>query len=338
MTTVGGDDCVLGRTQLKLRTSDGFGQSESYFRKITSADPRYPDASAGLAATYAVGGTYGWVPQTLTPQEQYKEAVRLAEEAVATAPSLVEAKATLAYVQTGTRQWTEAEANFQQALALGASQGLTPLEMAQTHHWYSIFLIQQRRFDEAKVQSQAAADGDPDWIPARIQRAAVCALSLNPDDITEAIADLDSIATATNSALAYRFLGQIHTHLEDFPEAQANLDKAETLGHLAPGDPDLLEDRGYLLAKKGDTSGAMTIIGTLTSQRGTKPNIANNIATVYAGLGDATNARTWLQNAIADKDSHLGYMNVDPKWDNVRDHPTVQPTFTDMMTSPVTWP
>jgi Flp pilus assembly protein TadD len=338
MTTVGGDDCVLGRTQLKLRTIDGFGQSETYFRKIQSNDPRYPDATAGLAATYAVGGTYGWAPPTLSPEDQYKEAVRLAEEAVAAAPSLVEAKATLAYIQTGTRQWTEAETNFQQALALGASQGLTPLDMAQTHHWYSIFLIQQRRFDEAKVHSQAAVAGDPDWVPARIQQAAVCALSLNPDDITDAIAELESIATATNSALAYRFLGQIHTHLEDFPEAETNLGKAETLGHLAPDDPDLLEDRGYLLAKKGDTSGALTIIGTLTAQRGTRPNIANNIATIYAGLGDATKVHTWLQNAIADKDSHLGYMNVDPKWDNVRDHPTVQPTFTDMMTSPVTWP
>lgn len=338
MTTVGGDDCALGRTQLKLRTSDGFGQSEAYFRKIATEDPRYPDASAGLAETYAVGGTYGWVPQSLAPQAQYQEAARLAEQAAAAAPALVEAVATLAYVQTGRRQWTEAEASFTRALALGASQTLTPAQMAQTHHWYSIFLIQQRRFDEAKVHSQAAVDGDPNWVPARIQRAAVCALSLNPDDITEAIADLESIATATNSAVAYRFLGQIHTHLEDFPEAQANLDKAETLGHLAPDDPDLLEDRGYLLAKKGDTSGALAVIGMLTPKRATKPNIANNIATIYAGLGDVTEARTWLAHALADKDSHLGYMNVDPKWDNVRDHPVVQPTFTDMMTSPVTWP
>ena len=338
MTTVGGDDCVLGRSQLKLRTTDGFGQSEAYFRKIPSNDPRYADASAGLAATYAVGGTYGWVPPNLSPQDQYKEAVRLAEEATTAAPAMVEAKATLGYVQTGRRQWTEAEASFQDAIALGASQTLTPLEMAQTRHWYSIFLIQQLRFTEAKVESEAAVAGDPNWIPARIQLAAVRALSRDTDAINQAIADLQSIATSTNSALAYRFLGQIQTHLGNFTEAQAHLDEAATLGHLPPEDPDLLEDRGFLLAKTGDTSGALSIIGTLTGQRGTKPNIANNIATVYAGLGDFTNARTWLQHAIADKDVHLGYMNVDPKWDNVRDHPVVQPTFTDMMTSAVIWP
>lgn len=47
------------------------------------------------------------------------------------------------------------------------------------------------------------------------------------------------------------------------------------------------------------------------------------IALIYAGL-DKTQAMNWLQNAYNDKSHWLVWLNLDPRFDNIRSEPHFQ--------------
>ena len=42
------------------------------------------------------------------------------------------------------------------------------------------------------------------------------------------------------------------------------------------------------------------------------------LAVIYAGLDDRPQAMTWLQNAYQDRSHWLVWLNLDPRFDNVR--------------------
>lgn len=46
-----------------------------------------------------------------------------------------------------------------------------------------------------------------------------------------------------------------------------------------------------------------------------------NMAMVYNGLGNSAEALRWLERAYEERDVHLVYVAVDPKWDGLRKDP-----------------
>ena len=48
------------------------------------------------------------------------------------------------------------------------------------------------------------------------------------------------------------------------------------------------------------------------------------MALIYAGLDDRAQAINWLQNAYEDKSNWLVWLNLDPRFDNIRSDPSFQ--------------
>lgn len=46
-----------------------------------------------------------------------------------------------------------------------------------------------------------------------------------------------------------------------------------------------------------------------------------NLAVLYQGLGNSTEALKWLETAYEDRDVHMVFLGVDPKWNSLRTHP-----------------
>jgi hypothetical protein len=49
-----------------------------------------------------------------------------------------------------------------------------------------------------------------------------------------------------------------------------------------------------------------------------------NLATVYLGLGDSEKTLEWLEKAYQERDVHMVFLNVEPKWDSLRGSPRFQ--------------
>lgn len=49
-----------------------------------------------------------------------------------------------------------------------------------------------------------------------------------------------------------------------------------------------------------------------------------NLAIVYLGLGETRQALDWLERAFDDRDVHLVFLHVEPKWDRLRGNPRFQ--------------
>lgn len=46
-----------------------------------------------------------------------------------------------------------------------------------------------------------------------------------------------------------------------------------------------------------------------------------NLAMVYNGLGNSAETMKWLEKAYEEKDVHMVFLGVDPKWDKLRSDP-----------------
>jgi hypothetical protein len=54
---------------------------------------------------------------------------------------------------------------------------------------------------------------------------------------------------------------------------------------------------------------------------------AIDVAAIYSRLGERDEAFKWLEKAYENKVADLGWLRVDPKWDNIRD----DPRFADLL-------
>ncbi|MBI1730972.1 tetratricopeptide repeat protein [Candidatus Acetothermia bacterium] len=147
------ENYLKGRYFWNQRTEAGFGQARNYFQKAIDSDPMYAKAYAGLADTYSLMASYGYLDSV----QALSQAKASANKALELDPNLAEAITSLAYVtqyQLEGRDYKEAERLFQKAIALNPNY-------ATAHHWYAILLDTVKRDDEAIAEARKANQLDP---------------------------------------------------------------------------------------------------------------------------------------------------------------------------------
>ena len=112
-------------------------------------------------------------------------------------------------------------------------------------------------------------------------------------------------------AQAYALLGKSDLALEALADA----------ARLSGGNSKALSLRGYVLAKMGRAQEAREVLRTLEALSHERYVPAYAMALVNAGLGEREAAFGWLDKAYAERDVHLMYLTVDPKWDPYRSEP-----------------
>ena len=145
---------LLGRYHWNLRTTQGMIHATEAFKRAVALDPSYALAWTGLADAdvLSVPGEYN-VPG-IDPDATLKQAEEAARRAIALAPRLGEAQASLGEILGKRDRFAEATAAFEQGIRLSP-------EYPTGHQWYSYDLQSYGRWDEAIREMETAHRLDP---------------------------------------------------------------------------------------------------------------------------------------------------------------------------------
>jgi tetratricopeptide (TPR) repeat protein len=142
---------LQGRFWLNKRSEEGYDKAIEYFEQAIQKDSNYALAYVGLADCYAtLGGNAVRALKEVVPKA--KEA---AQKALEIDPTLVQARPSLAWMKAFyDRDWSGAEKDFQQVIALNPNY-------AESHLWFATTLRTMGRIDEAKAENRRAVELDP---------------------------------------------------------------------------------------------------------------------------------------------------------------------------------
>ena len=113
-------------------------------------------------------------------------------------------------------------------------------------------------------------------------------------------------------------LGKVYTQQRKYPEAIAEFTKAR---ELSQGNSEAIGSIGYVEALAGEKEKARAVLEelkALSTQRYIPPS---NIGLVYYGLGNQSEALSYLERGCDERDPRVTLLTVDPRWDSLRDNP-----------------
>lgn len=275
------------------------------FKKAVEKDPQYALAHAGLANAYVL------------LEETSANTIAAANKALQLDPKLVEPKAAIAFAQAQYDwKWQEAETGFLQAIAQNP-------RYATAHHWYAEFLTIQGRFDEAIREIKEAGKLEPFSTPISADIGIYHFFARRYD---EAIAQLrKTLQLDPNSSKARGFLNASYEQNKNYDEAvNTYLDGMRKQGKA----PEEIEAYQKAYAQKGMPAYWRKKLLAL------KPALASGdksalirAAYLHSALGEKNQAIEMLEAAYKKRYYALWYLNVDPRYDNVRN----DPRFTDLL-------
>ena len=120
------------------------------------------------------------------------------------------------------------------------------------------------------------------------------------------------------TGITHLVLGKVYIQQRKYPEAIAEFGKARQLSH---GNSEAIGSIGYVDALMGDKAKARAVLEelkTLSNQHYIPPY---NIALVYHGLGQQSEALALLEKACEERDVRVTLLRVDPRWDSLRSNP-----------------
>jgi|GEM_PF-1567843 len=285
-------------------TEKGLKQSLEEFASAIQADPDYAPAYAGLANSYDLLESQGY----LTSEETYPKARELATKALQLDTRLAEAHAALAFVKWRyDLDWAGSETEFKQALALNPDYVFATI-------WYSGYLSSAGRLDEALVVAKRAQELSPSAPGIKIHAGN---LFLYARRFDEAVLEFEkALNIDPNAALAYKGLGRAYEGKAMMKEAEGAYQKALELTEKSTSEKIAREiARGD---QKSDAHGLRDRLAIQLRQRFVRPTY---VARIFAESGDKDRAFEWLEVAYAERDSELPFLRFGPGWETLREDP-----------------
>lgn len=276
-------------------------QAVESFTRAVEIDPTHAVAHAGLARAYYFLAFFG----DLSPSVALAAMRRAATTALEHDPANADAHAQLALVKMlQDWDWSGAERSFTQALELSPAN-------AQIRHDYAHFLLGQGRRRESMEQARQAVALDPvnpmlisclGWhslFDARFEDAAKRAseaTSLMPDHWAEVV-----------HGWAFLGRGDTNSAVERMREAVRLRESPFTQAALA-----------HALAAAGRRDESRRTLTALLGRSDREYVSAYDIATVYAGLGEADAAFKWLRRAADERSMFIVHVGWDFRMDLIR--------------------
>jgi TolB-like protein/DNA-binding winged helix-turn-helix (wHTH) protein/Tfp pilus assembly protein PilF len=283
-----------------------------YFEQAVERDPGYALAYAGMAESYVLMADLG-ATFKLPPKDAYTRAKAAALRAVEIDDTLAEAHVSLGRVAFNYEwDWAGAEREFKRAIALKP-------DFVPAHHWYSHVLISQGRFDESLAESLHALALDPLDVAMNFHLGFHY---WNARQYDQARAQLEKTLTMDpNHHETHSILGLVYAQQGRYRDAISEWQKSMELGGW-----DKRGFLGYVYAVSGRRGEAQKLLAELLDEARSKPVSAYNIARIYTGLGDKAQAFTWLDRAIAERDSNLTMPGLKPdvQFDTLHSDPRFQ--------------
>lgn len=303
---------LKGRFFWNKRTEESVRKALVHFQNALAADPTYAQVYAGIADCHNILGYYNVQP----PADAYLKAKAAALKAIELDPSLGEPHAALAVVKRDFDwDWRGAESEFQRAIELSPGY-------VESHHWRSTLLAIQGDCDTALREKKRVLAMDPLSVVIQTDVARMLYFARKYDDaIAQYLAALDM---DPNFASAHIWLARAYLQKQMFSESIAAL---ESGCRLTQGSPYALAELGHACALAGDFKKARAVLEELLSVSSAKYVSPYDVALVYVGMGQKTDAMAQLHKALEHRAVWLGYLKVEPQWDPLR----AEPAFFDLL-------
>ncbi|MGI8897951.1 MAG: winged helix-turn-helix domain-containing tetratricopeptide repeat protein [Pyrinomonadaceae bacterium] len=299
---------LKGRYFWNKRTEEGYKRAIEYFEQALERDPRYAQAYAGLADSYALLGSMG---NAVLPRSEAMPRARVAaEKALLIDETLAEAHASLAFVRMHYEwDWPGAEREFKRAIELNPSY-------ATAHHWYAYYLVARGRTDESLAEIKRAQEIDPLSLIINTDVGEMYFFARQYDRAIEQCKKTLELDPEFN--LAVRHLGWTYLQKGMHKEAIAELERSVS---LSEGRRDSTALLGYAYAVAGKREEAKKVLAELKEIAKRSYVAPFELSLVYTGLNEKDQAFAWLEKAYDERSGSLILLNVDPASDGLRSDP-----------------
>ncbi len=278
-------------------------RAAEHFTRATEIDPRYALAWSGLADGYSASPINGDAP-TLAVWPRARDAVAHALHAGA---NLAEVQASLGFLKFWLDwEWRGAEAAFQAAIELDPNYPLP-------HRMLGILYSYLGRREEAKAAIRRARELDP---LLGVHHALSAQVAFVGRDYAEA-AQFARQAIAIDPEFWVGHF-QLAQALVEMGETDAAFEALRQAGLSSGGNSKVISLRGYLFGRLGRAAEALEVLKTLEAISRGRYVPPYAMALVHAGLGQKGDALDWLKRGLENRDVHLTFLSVDPKWDGFR--------------------
>jgi len=294
------------------RTESDFKQAVEFFQQAIEKDPAYAKAYTGLALTYEVLDANLSMTHAEAVDNELK-AKAAAQKALELDGTLAEAHAVLANQKVFEWDFAGAEPFFKRAIELNPN-------FATAHQWYSEYLSQIGRYDEAVAEVKKAYELDP------FSRAVAMNLGLRYMEVRrydEAVAQFKKLTeTEPEYPMSYVFLGDVYLDKKMYEDAFQAWCKGSNL--LKIDTPEECEAKAVelrtALKNGGETGLRRKLLEQNLNSYNRRPELETMtlIAAKYAWLGEKERAYEWLEKAFARHENELTYLRVNASFDNMR--------------------
>ncbi len=298
---------LKGRFYWNKRTVEFLNKSIDHYNHAIKIDSNYALAYAGLADTYTTLGFYGAYPTT----EVFPKAKSAAEKALQLDDMLAEAHISLGCISSVYDwDWAKAEQEFRRGIELNPAY-------PTAHHWYAInFLVPAGRFREAAEEIEQALHLDPVSLVINTTVGLTHYFSRNFDKAIEVY--LKTLEMDPNYAVTNMFLGQAYVQKGLYEKA---IEHFKIALKFYGDSTNMLAMFGNANALAGHPDVAANVLENLLDSSKKAHVSAYDLATLYAGLGDAASAINSLERAYEERAYLLVYLKVDPVLDKLRGFP-----------------
>lgn len=253
-----------------------------FLERAVQLDPGFASAYAALAEANIFS-----LDLFVAPKEGLPKAEAAARKAIGLDGSLADARCAFGVVNLYSWQWKEAEENLRQALAMDPRR-------AMTHDWYGWWLGSQGRLKEALAEMQEALQLEP--LSPIINPDLAWLFAIDRQNERAIKQCLESLKLDPNNYEATHVLAQVYAFKGDFVQALSALESAERLN---PASETWM--RGWIYARSGRRKEALQLALDMESQASKRFVRAQDIADIYAGLGEPENVFIWLNRALEER-------------------------------------
>ena len=284
---------LKGRYEFYRYTKEGWQKAIQYFNEAIQLDPAFAPAHVGLSACYLAG--VGW--EALPPEELPKGKAE-AEKALALDEQLASAHFVMAGAYYQEWRWQDAETEFQRGFELDPNDALG-------RQWFSNYLLNVGRFEEAIDQQERARAADPfsPLINTNLAKAYYYARQFD-----RAIAQAqETLKLDPKYDGAWAFLERAYRHMGMADQA---------VGTRLAAHPDEAQTIKVAYQQSG-------MAGVLRAEAETykKAGAIFEAARCYAQLGDKDRVFNLLEEYYKRHYPGLSRLKVDPDFDPVRSDP-----------------
>ena len=289
-----------GRYLYLQYTRESQDKSLIYFQQAVAQDSRYALAYCGIADVYA-GISSVYMPSS-DAMPKARDAALNAIELNETLPEAHQAMAVVKWF--GDWDWAGAEREFKRALEINPN-------FVHARIYYTNFLLQQKRFEEALQVIRQAREYDPASLRSMSREGDVYLFMRQYDRAIEIfhrvlVLSPDFAPNQRSLSLALSMKGMHQEALEQLKRLQTTTD---------------IELKAGIYARAGRRDEAMKILRELKARAAREYVSSVSLARVCIGLGDNEQALDLLRKAYDERSAYLVNLGVHPVYDQLRSDP-----------------